>query len=350
MPTNSKNVFYIETLMSPSYATVLATRPDVSLHRMRRDPPTDELAVLLQTAHAFQISASRQELPIHWWGADPLLAQTPNLLVVSSNGAGYDTIDIDACTRAGVLAVNQAGGNKEGVAEHALGFMLALTKRIGEADRAMRRAAGIKRVAYMGHDLLGRTLGIIGLGHVGTRLAELCNGLFRMRVLAHDPYLSAESIQARGATPATLDELLAQSDYVSVHCPLTAETRGMIGARAFGLIRPGAYYINTARGFIHDERALEQALAIGRLAGAGLDVWDEEPPPPDHPLLAFDTVLASPHTAGVTHESRDTIAGIAADQMLQILDGRRPPRLLNPEVWPAYCARFRAIMGHDVAE
>ncbi len=279
-----------------------------------------------------------------------MLSRTPNLLVASSNGAGYDTIDVDACTRAGVLAVNQAGGNKEGVAEHALGFMLALTKRIGETDRVMRREAGIKRVAYMGHDLLGRTIGIIGLGHVGTRLAELCSGLFRMRVLAHDPYLSAETIASRGATSAGLDELLAQSDYVSVHCPLTAETRGMMGAREFALLRPGAYYINTARGFIHDERALERALAGGGLAGAGLDVWDEEPPPPDHPLLSFDTVLASPHTAGVTHESRDTIARIAADQMLQILDGKRPPRLLNPEVWPAYRLRFRAIMGHDPAE
>ena len=114
-------------------------------------------------------------------------------------------------------------------------------------------------------------------------------------------------------------------------------------------MRPEAYYINTARGFIHDEAALADALLAGRLAGAGLDVWEEEPPPPSHPLLALDTVLASPHTAGVTVESRATIGRIAAEQMLSILDGGRPPRLLNPEVWPAYRTRFRAIMGFEAA-
>ncbi len=119
----------------------------------------------------------------------------------------------------------------------------------------------------------------------------------------------------------------------------------MIGAREYALMKPTAYFITTARGFIHDEMALADALKAGKLAGAGLDVWEKEPPPKDHPLLQFDNVIVSPHTAGVTHESRDNIARIAAEQMLDILDGKKPERILNPEVWPAYCDRFERIMG-----
>jgi D-3-phosphoglycerate dehydrogenase len=201
----------------------------------------------------------------------------------------------------------------------------------------------------MGHDLVGRTVGIVGIGHVGGRVAELCKGLFRMRILAADPNLSAEQIAAKGAEKVDLDTLLREADYVSINCPLIASTRSLIGAREFGLMKPTAYFITTARGFIHDETALAAALAEKRIAGAGLDVWEKEPPSHEHPLLAFDNVLVSPHTAGVTHESRANIARIAAEQMLNILDGQRPERLLNPEVWPAYVARFEKIMGFKPA-
>jgi D-3-phosphoglycerate dehydrogenase / 2-oxoglutarate reductase len=126
---------------------------------------------------------------------------------------------------------------------------------------------------------------------------------------------------------------------------LTAETRGMIGARELTLMRPDAYFITTARGGIHDEAALADALASGRIAGAGLDVWQKEPPDPDHPLLQFDNVLVSPHTAGVTHESRHNMGRLAAEQVLDILDGKRPPRLVNPEGWPLYRQRFGRILG-----
>ena len=170
-----------------------------------------------------------------------------------------------------------------------------------------------------------------------------------MRVLAYDPYVSAQDISIRGAEKTGLDDLLRQAHYVSVNCPLTADTRRMIGAAEFARMAPGTIYINTARGFIHDETALAAALASGHIAGAGLDVWDKEPPPPDHPLLQFDTVLASPHTGGVTVESRANIATMAAEQMLAILDGHKPPRLLNPEIWPLYRTRFRAIMGFEAA-
>jgi D-3-phosphoglycerate dehydrogenase len=166
-----------------------------------------------------------------------------------------------------------------------------------------------------------------------------------MRVLAYDPYLTADEAAARGAEKVPLDELLRQSDYVSINCPLTAETRGMIGAREYALMKEGAYFITTARGQIHDEAALAAALAGKRLAGAGLDVWAVEPPPADHPLMRFDNVLVSPHTAGVTAEARANMGTFAATQLLGALDGKRPPRILNPEVWPAYARRFESAFG-----
>lgn len=345
MPPNTKRVFYVKYLSSPLYAQVLGQRPDVQLDRLENESPDNVATPVLSAAHVYQIGASRQVIAPHFQVGDALLARMPNLVAVSSNGAGYDTIDVEACTRAGVAVVNQSGGNKEGVAEHALAMMLTLSKRIIETDRRMRAAPGIARNEYIGRELHNRTVGIIGIGNVGGRLAELCRGLFHMRVLAYDPYLTAEQIKSRGAEKVEFDELLRQADYVSVHCPLNKSSRRMLDARAFGLMRPDAYFITTARGFIHDEAALEQALTEKRIAGAGLDVWEDEPPPHDHPILRFDNVLVSPHTAGATEESRENMGRIAAEQVLEILDGARPPRLVNPEVWPDYCARFERVMG-----
>jgi D-3-phosphoglycerate dehydrogenase / 2-oxoglutarate reductase len=262
-----------------------------------------------------------------------------------SYGAGYDTIDVEALTAAGIGLVNQAGGNAQAVAEHALGMMLALSKRFVETDRYMRRQNGISRNAFMGHDIIGKTVGIVGLGNVGTRTAELCRGLFRMRVLAYDPYLTSAQIAAHGAEKVELDQLMRESDFVSVHCPYNEETANMIGAPQYAVMKPDAYFITTARGGIHDEAALVEILKAKKIAGAGLDVWVDEPPPHDHPLMQFDTVIVTPHTAGVTHEARVNMGQIAADQMLLALDGGRAPRIQNPEVWPAYVERFRKEFG-----
>ena len=345
MTPNSNRVFYVNAVSHPVFLEILATRPDVHVDQLHNDSPADVVEPVLAQAHAYQIGATRDELALPFHGTADLLARTPNLLVVSSNGAGFDTVDVAACTEAGVLVVNQSGGNKEGVAEHVLGLMLALSKRIGETDRFMRAHPGISRTAFMGHDILGRTVGIVGLGNVGTRVAELCRGLFRMRVLAYDPYLTEAEITARGAEKVTLDTLLRESHFVSINCPRNKETLGMIGAAQYALMRPDAYFITTARGGIHDEAALAEALAARSIAGAGLDVWAKEPPEPDHPLLRFDNVLVSPHTAGVTHESRREMGRYAAEQMLAVLDGKRPPRLINPEVWAAYRDRFARIRG-----
>lgn len=350
MAPNAKRVFYVKYLSSPLFTRILAERPDVQLDRLENESPDEVVQPVLHAAHVYQIGASRQVIAPHFQVTPALLERMPNLIAVSSNGAGYDTVDVEACTRAGIAVVNQSGGNREGVAEHALAMMLTLSKRIIETDRRMRAGPDIPRNQYIGRELNNRTLGIIGLGNVGSRLAELGRGLFHMRVLAYDPYLSAEQVRARGAEQTALETLLAEADYVSVHCPLTRETRGLLGAREFARMRPDAYFITTARGFIHDESALAASLAAKKIAGAGLDVWEDEPPPHDHPLLRFDNVLASPHTAGATEESRENMARFAAEQVLGILDGKRPPRLVNPGVWPAYRERFSQIMGVNAAE
>ncbi|HEY6430528.1 MAG TPA: hydroxyacid dehydrogenase [Acetobacteraceae bacterium] len=345
MTPNTKRVFCVNNPPHPVFDEILARRPDLQLDRLVNDSPDHLAEPILAAAHVYQIGATRDELAQQYHGTADLLARTPNLLAISSNGAGYDTVDVEACTQAGVAVVNQTGGNKEGVAEHVMAMMLALSKRIMETDRFMRRQPDIPRVAYMGHNVQGRTIGIVGLGNIGSRVAELCRGLFQMRVLAYDPYLDAAEITARGAEKVALDQLLRDSDYVSINCPRTSETRGMIGAREYALMKPGAYFITTARGGIHDEAALAEALAAGTLAGAGLDVWEKEPPDPTHKLLQFDTVLVSPHTAGVTHESRQNMGRYAAEQIVHMLDGKRPPRLVNPQVWPLYRERFARILG-----
>ena len=345
MSVNSKRVFYVKYLAHEIYADILRARPDVRLDRLENESPEEISAPILSAAHAYQVGAARDELARHFHVDRDLLRRAPNLLIVSSNGAGYDPVDVEACSEAGVLVVNQSGGNAHSVAEHALGMLLTLSKRILEADRAMRREANVSRNALIGTEAHGKTIGIVGLGNVGRRIAALCEGLLGMKVLAYDPYLTAGEMTARGGEKVELDELLSRSDYVSVSCPLTRESRGMIGAREFALMQPHAYFITTARGFIHDEAALLEALRNKSIAGAGLDVWAKEPPPPDHPLLQFDNVLASPHTAGVTKEARVNMGRIAAEQLLDALDGKRPPRIINPEVWPAYSKRFAATFG-----
>jgi D-3-phosphoglycerate dehydrogenase len=345
VPVNTKRVFYVKYLAHPVFADLVGRRADVRLDRLEVESGEEEAAPILSAAHVYQIGSTRDELPRRFHLDAELIARMPDLLVVSTNGVGYDTVDVAACTQAGILVVNQAGGNREAVAEHALGMLLALSKRIPETNQAMRRAHPVNRTAYMGHDVFGKTLGIIGLGNVGSRIAQLGRGLFAMVVLAYDPYLTTAVCEARGAVKVELDDLLRRSDYVSINCPLTAETRGMIGAAQLALMRPDAFLISTARGHIHDEAALAEALRDQRVAGAGLDVWATEPPPCDHPLLAFDNVLVSPHTAGVTKETRFNMGKIAADQVLAAIDGKPVARKVNPQVWPAYARRFADRFG-----
>lgn len=298
----------------------------------------------LAQAHIYHISAAKDELPQQWFARADLLANCPDLLCVSAGGAGYDTVDVAACTAAGIAVVNQAGGNAVSVAEHTLGMMLGVSRRMVEGDRRIRREIGYAREDVMGHEIRGRTIGLVGIGHIGARVAALARA-FGMEVIATDPFLSAEEIERRGARPVTFEELLAQSDFVSLHCPRDASTLKMMNADTFARMKQGSIFITTARGGIHDEAALVQALRSGHLAGAGVDVWDQEPPPLDHPLLSMDNVYATFHVAGVTHESRRNMGAISAQQIVDVLAGEHPPRLINPEVWPAFEMRRARILG-----
>ena len=344
MPANIPCLVYFEEFMNDAAVRILSGRDDLDLVRLEYEAPAEETWSEMRRAHGYQIHP-RTELREPWFADAALLADCPNILAISSTGAGYDMIDVDDCTKAGVIVLNQSGTNKEGVAEHALGLILSLSKKIALSEKAMRTIPNMDRRLYEGNDIRGKTLGIVGIGNIGTRVAELCRGLFRMTVLAYDPYLTADQIAARGAAKADLPELLRQADYVTVHCPRTSETLGMFGADQFALMKPTAYFINTARGGIHDEPALAGALTTGRIAGAGLDVFLKEPPPLDHPLLHIANVIVTPHNAGMTTESMLEMVTATAHQWIDVFHGKAPPRLVNPEAWKLYSERFTTLLG-----
>jgi D-3-phosphoglycerate dehydrogenase len=347
MAAPRKRVARTDTWIDPAFDQRFAREPDIELRIFDMAATLAGHIADLQDVHVYHATAAKDELPAHGFITAELLAGCPRLLCISSKGAGFDTMDVPACTQAGVAVVNQAGGNAISVAEHTLGLLLSVSRRIGESDRRMREETGFTREDVMGREIAERVIGLVGIGHVGTRVAHLARA-FGMRVLAFDPYLTEEEIARRGARSVAFDDLLAQSDVVSLHCPRDKSTLKMMDAAAFARMKAGAVFITTARGGIHDEAALTQALASGHLSGAGIDVWDREPPPLDHPLLAFRNVVASFHTAGVSVEARRNMAAIAAEQIVGVLKGGRPPRLVNPEVWPAYAARFEAVMGLPV--
>jgi D-3-phosphoglycerate dehydrogenase len=344
MTLNRKRLVYYHHFFDPIAAKILGEQEDIELIRLDRDAPEADNWAMMSRAIGYSLGA-RTELVEPWFGNAELIARCPNLLAMCSIGAGYDVIDVDACNKAGIIVCNQSGTNNNAVAEHTIGLILSLSKKIGMTHRALlAESRPLDRHDYIGNDIRRKTLGIVGIGHIGGRLSQLANG-FDMRVIAYDPYLTAEQIAAKGATKVEFKDLLAQSDFVSVHTPRTKETIGMFGAVEFAQMKPTAYFINAARGLIHKEADTLDALRRGVIAGAGLDVFDKEPPPPDHPLLQLPNVVATPHTAGVTHEANYDMSTGSAEQWMMILRGRVPPRLANPEVWPLYSKRFREIAG-----
>ena len=343
MPANLKRIFYFHPPMASTAAKIRAQRADIAMDLADAGNP-DQAWAEIGRSHGYHVSG-RTELSPPWFPDAKLLSRSPDLLAVCSLGAGYDVIDVDACTRAGVIVCNQAGSNKEAVAEHALGLMLNLSKQITKADRAMRREDNVDRYNYIGSDLLGKTVGIIGLGNIGSRVAELCRVLFKMTVLACDPYLSAQQIEARGAVKTDLNDLLGRSDFVTVHCPRNSETSNLMSYEQFARMKPSAYFVNTARGGTYSEEDLARALREQRIAGAGVDVFLKEPPSKDHPLMAFENVICSPHNGGITHDAIANMETYAADQWVDIFDGKVPPRLINPGAWPLYSERFERILG-----
>jgi D-3-phosphoglycerate dehydrogenase / 2-oxoglutarate reductase len=259
----------------------------------------------------------------------------PQLKLVVRHGIGYNKVDVPTATRYGVLAANTPDGPTESTAEHAVALLLAVAKTVVRSDMIMRANTPWTRADLVGTEVLDRVLGVVGYGRIGRRVAEICALGLKMRVLVFDPLLAPGAQLPEGvATAASLDELLPCLDFLTLHTPLLPETRHLIGERALRLMKPGSYLINVSRGPVVDEAALIRALASGHLAGAGLDVFDPEPPTRDNPLLHMDNVVLTPHIASNTDKGNWRMSQGAVDQVLQVLMGECPTCLIDPACWP----------------
>jgi D-3-phosphoglycerate dehydrogenase / 2-oxoglutarate reductase len=345
MSAPKKTVSLFSDNRKPSVADALEQEKDITLHRLTYNGPKADNWGALSASHAYCIGSTRQEIPMEYQATAEFLTRCPDLLAVSTAGAGYDTVDVAACTAAGVLVVNQTGSNADAVAEHAVCMILALTKKIPQTDKAVRAGTTLPREQFKGLNAKGRTLGIVGLGNVGSRLARICSLGLQMNVIAYDPYLTDQQFKERHAKKVDLPTLLRESWFVSLHCPYNNETKHIIDAKALASMQKGAILINAARGGVVDEAALVDALKSGQIGGAGVDVWMDEPPPTDHPLLKFNNLIATVHTAGITQDSRDNMATWNAEQVAGILRGEKPPRFVNPEAWEGFSKRFERIFG-----
>jgi D-3-phosphoglycerate dehydrogenase len=241
------------------------------------------------------------------------------LRIVGRAGVGLDNVDVDACTERGILVINAPTANILSATEHTMAMLLALCRNIPEAHASVKRGEW-NRSKFMGIELSGKVLGIIGLGRIGTRVATRARA-FGMRVLAYDPYIAPTVAEKVGAEMASLDDLLAQADVITVHTPLTDETRGMLGAAQIAQMRDGAIALNIARGGIWDEKALADALAKGKVSGAAIDVYVQEPPPKDHPFLSLNNMILSPHIGANTIEAQDRVAVQTAEMVVDALRG-----------------------------
>ncbi len=333
-PTKRPRVLLLESLYDPAGEELLARHAEV---RVLHDPTPGAIREAVRDAAAVAV-----RYPVRL-RADAI-REGRQLLVISTSGRGTDAIDIPAATAHGVAVVNNPGLGAVPVSEHTVGLMLDLAKQITRSDSDARRGVGWgEGQRSTRFHLEGRTLGIIGCGQIGTEVARKCVAAFRMRVLVYDPYVPPSKAEAVGATwVRELAPLLRESDFVSLHPELTDETRGMIGETELRQMRQDAFLINTARGPVVQQAALIRALREGWIAGAALDVFDPEPPPPDSPLSGLENLILTPHVAGLTVEARRDLALSAATQILQVLRGERPPHLVNPEVWEHVAERLEA--------
>jgi D-3-phosphoglycerate dehydrogenase len=250
------------------------------------------------------------------------IEKAPRLRVIARHGVGVDNVAVDAATRRGVPVLITPRANLRSVAEHVFALALAASRNLVRADRCVREGRFAERDSLVGRELFGETLGVIGMGRIGEEVARMGSAGFGMRVLGYDPYLDDTAVRARGVEPVgSLDGLLPACGLVSVHVPLTEETRGLLGARELGLMRPGSVLVQAARGGVVDEGALVEALRNGPLVGAGVDVFGEEPPPADHPLFLLENAVLSPHTAASTRQAMRRMGLDAARGILDILGG-----------------------------
>ncbi len=259
-----------------------------------------------------------------------LLGGAPHLQVVSNYAVGYDNIDVPACSRAKVAVTNTPGVLTEATADLAVALMLAASRRLVEADAFLRdgRWTTWKPDLLVGRGLAGATLGLVGMGQIGQAVARRAKG-FDIKIL----YTDVQPHPGVDASFTSLHKLLIESDFVSIHVPLNDATRGLLGQRELALMKEGSVLVNTARGGVVDEEALVRALTRGPLAAAGLDVFEDEPVSVDHPLLGLPNAVLTPHIGSATIRARIDMGLLAVENLLAALDGRRPPHLVNPEVW-----------------
>ncbi len=246
-----------------------------------------------------------------------ILEAAENLKVIGRAGIGVENIDVEAASKKGIVVMNTPGGNNVTTGEHTISLVLSLARHIPQAVASLK-AGEWKRDKFMGVELCNKTLGIIGLGNVGRIVAERALGL-RMKVLGYDPFVQAEAAARMGVELVSLDEIFARSDFITVHVPLTSETRALIDRAAFAKMKKGVRIINCARGGIVDEKDLADAIREGKVAGAALDVYVDEPPPKDHPLLKMDQVITTPHLGASTDEAQLNVAIAVAEQMVDFL-------------------------------
>ena len=274
-----------------------------------------------------------------------MITASPKLKIISNYGAGYDRVDVSAADEAGVIVTNIPDSTAEPTAELAFALLIDCYRRISWLDRHMRADAPEKSFGMglnMAHDLAGSTLGIVGMGRIGQALCRMARA-FGMNIAYHNRHRLPPE-KENGAAYMSLDELLKVSDAVSIHCPLTEETRGLIGQRELALMKTGAVLINTSRGGTVDYIALCDALEEGKLRGAGLDVFPDEPHVPER-LLRLDNVTLTPHVGTNTYEARDAMAAACAERIIDVLDGRRPPNMVNRAL-----AKARAVIAQQGRE
>jgi D-3-phosphoglycerate dehydrogenase / 2-oxoglutarate reductase len=315
MASNKKKIFITESF-SQAGRTLLGERDDIEMVEFPN----------MISAGDFQAKL-REHAPVHGvaLGATRFgeieLEASGEMKVVTRIGVGFDAVDVPALSKRRVPLMVAGTANSPSVAEHAVFMMLTLAKRAYEMDSIVKDNKWATRLGALPYDLFGKTVLIVGFGRIGTRTAKRCLAM-EMNVLIYDPYKPAADIKAAGCEPvASLDAALPRADFVSIHCPKNSETVGMFNAARLKLLKPTAYLINTARGGIVDEKALHEALVSKKLAGAGLDVFEQEPPPAGHPLLALPNVITAPHVAGVTREAVDRMSEQTALNILSALDG-----------------------------
>ncbi len=273
------------------------------------------------------------------------LTQSDDLLAIGRFGVGFDSVDVKACTEANVLLFITTGAVDRSVAEATIGWMLALTHHLRTKDRLVREARWNERSQYMGTELRDRTLGVIGFGGIGQSLVRLLAGFGMKQPLVFDPFANSSIVNELGVRSVPLKELLEQSDFVSLHCPLNEHTRNLIGAHELGLMNPSAYLINTARGGIVDEAALANALTSRQIAGAALDCFQVEPLTEPSVFSGFDNVLLAPHSIAWTEELFRDIGRAACQGMIDLASGQKPRGIVNPEVLdrPGFVEKWKRL-------